>query len=184
MLICSPTVCKPGQYRIHPVINPSNMKIHLIFLAIAVGMVSIGCHSSKKTVAASTKSGGTGSNLPGSFDYERLDDYTFKLSAAADDSTYGYTAQNPIHVGGAMKQEGPSNQRRYLNALKGPNGESITYFRKGSCCPFSTKNGIMGGGMLDRYEVTWENNSTPYILYIDMYDAAELKAPKGFTFKD
>lgn len=162
------------------------MKIPVIFFALALGTLSVSCHSSKKAGAGggSSTAGNTNNNLPASFNYERLDDYTFKLSAASDDSTYGYTQQNPIHVGGTLKHEGPANQRRYLNALKGPNGEKITYERRGSCCPFNTKNGFMGGGMLDRYEVTWENNSTPYILYIDMYDAAALKAPKGFTFKE
>ena len=154
-------------------------------MAVASLLAVGACSSSKKATsdsAASSKSD-TYPNLVASYDYEKLDANTFRLTTASPDSTYGYTPENPIHVGGALQQQGPSNQRRYLNALLGPNGESITYYRKGSCCAFNTKNGFMGGGLLDRYEVTWENNATPYILYINMYDAGELKAPKGFTFR-
>jgi hypothetical protein len=35
--------------------------------------------------------------------------------------------------------------RRFLNALSGPNGEKIEYYRIGSCCPFETKNSEWGG---------------------------------------
>ncbi len=95
------------------------------------------------------------------------------------DSTYGYTQGNPIKVGGG--DAGPLREREYLNNLKGPNGESINYTRKGSCCPFKTKNGFMGGGMLDIYIITWEKQKAPVTLYINMYDKDKLKAPVGFT---
>ncbi|WP_276484423.1 hypothetical protein [Paraflavitalea pollutisoli] len=169
------------------------MKIPVFLLAIVFGVLSIGCHpvkrsdtSTKRNRKASSGQSSRTATYPGlkaSFDYEMLDDYTFKLSSASTDSTYGYTQQNPIHVGGGFLQ-GAANEHRYMRALKGPNGETITYVRKGSCCAFNTPNGMMGGGLLDRYEVTWENNSTPYFLYINMYDAAELKAPMGLTFKE
>lgn len=98
---------------------------------------------------------------------------------AVYDSTYGYTQDNPIKVGGG--NAGPLREREYLNNLKGPNGESINYTRKGSCCPFKTKNGFMGGGMLDIYIITWEKQKAPVTLYLNMYDKAKLKAPVGFT---
>jgi len=163
------------------------MRISLISMAVAGIMAASACRSSKNAFAAAAADAAskpdTYPNLVASYNYETLNANTFKLTTASQDSTYGYTPENPIHVGGARQQQGPSNQRRYLNALLGPNGETITYFRKGSCCHFYTKNGLMGMGLLDQYEVTWENNTTPYILYINMYDAGELKAPKGFTFR-
>jgi hypothetical protein len=89
---------------------------------------------------------------------------------------YGYSANNPIKTGG-----GPKGERAFLNRLAGPNGEPVRYQRLGSCCSFSTPNGIMGGGLLDRYEVWIEGQPQPKILYLNMYDFEEPKIPKGFT---
>ena len=110
----------------------------------------------------------------------------FKLFGISEDETYGYSEKNPIKVGGADKSEGPKNERRYLNALSGPNGEEITYSRKGSCCAFETENGFLGGGLLDRYEVKWKGGKKSLIIYINMYDMddKELKAPKGLTLRE
>ena len=41
------------------------------------------------------------------------------------DKTYGYTEKNPIKVGGG--ENGPANERKYLNSLTGPNGEKVSY---------------------------------------------------------
>ncbi len=132
------------------------------------------CSSSKKSPSSSSSRGST---------VAMLDANSFKLTTASDDDSYGYTEQNPVKVGGAKQNQGPSNERRFLNALLGPGGEPVTYQRQGSCCPFKTRNGMMGSGLLDRYEVTYEGLKKPLIIYINMYDTAELKAPKGFTFK-
>ena len=110
-----------------------------------------------------------------------LNEKTFDLSEISKDKTYGYTEENPIMVGGAKDSQGPLNERRYLNALAGPNGEYISYNRTGSCCQFKSENGFMGSGLLDMYEVTWKNQKEPVILYINMFDAGNLKAPVGFT---
>jgi hypothetical protein len=110
------------------------------------------------------------------------DSNTFLLTEISTDKSYGYTEENPIRVGGALN-DGPLNERRFLNALAGPEGQDITYTRTGSCCPFKSPNGIEGTGLLDRYEVTIEGMSKKRILYINMYDRAILKAPVGFTIK-
>ena len=133
------------------------------FLLVLVLMTS--CSSFKK--AGSLVS-------PGS-SREMLDDNTFKLTELADDASYGLTQENPVKVGGVGT--GP------LNALLGPGGQTITYNRTGSCCEFATPNGLMGGGLLDKYEVSYDGLDKPVIIFINMYDAGELKAPKGFTFK-
>lgn len=138
------------------------MKRYGLLLVFAVLLFS-SCSTSKKTAF--------------------LDNYTFLLTEISTDETYGYTEGNPIKVGGARQSEGPPNERRFLNALLGPNGEAVKYNRQGSCCHFSTPNGILGGGLLDRYEVTYEGLEKPIILFINMYDKDGLKAPKGFTFK-
>src|SRR5690554_85077 len=55
-----------------------------------------------------------------------LNQYTFLLTEISKDKTYGLSEKNPIRVGGVDKNEGPVNERRFLNALAGPNGEKIS----------------------------------------------------------
>jgi len=111
------------------------------------------------------------------------DNQTFALTMVATDDTYGFSEKNPVEVGGANKSEGPLNERRFLNALAGPNGEKVSYYRAGSCCPVKSKNGFMGMAMLDNYKVTWEGSNDTVSIYINMYDYGVLKAPVGFTIK-
>lgn len=110
---------------------------------------------------------------------------TFELTEISTDPTYGLSAKNPVQVGGVDKSEGPTNERRFLNALAGPNGEEVTYFRAGSCCPIKSKSDPFGLGsvMLDNYRVTWKGAKDTLSIYINMYDYGPLKAPVGFTIK-
>ncbi len=112
-----------------------------------------------------------------------LNEQTFLLTEISIDKNYGLSQKKPVKVGGIDENEGPLNERRFLNALAGPNGEKISYFRAGSCCAFKTKKGFMGQGLLDNYRVTWEGSKDTVSIYINMYDYAELKAPYGFTLK-
>jgi len=100
----------------------------------------------------------------------------------SNDSSYGYKEKNPIKVGGF--DNGPSNERNYLNSLTGPNGEKVLFYRNGSCCQFNTKNSPFGSGMLDIYSVYYEGIKDTAKLYINMYDKGVLKAPVGFKFKN
>lgn len=109
-----------------------------------------------------------------------IDDNTFRITQYSEDNTYGYSEKNPIMVGG--NSEGPKNERRFLNALSGPNGEKIAYERIGSCCPFKTKNSEWGG-MLDMYNVTYTGLEKNLIIYINMYDSDTLKVPVGLKLK-
>ncbi|MDR2956013.1 MAG: hypothetical protein LBV43_13130 [Prevotella sp.] len=112
-----------------------------------------------------------------------LNDNTFVVNEYSKDATYGYTQENPIMVG-SQGGSGPLNERRFLNALTGPNGEPITYKRLGSCCAFKTKNGMFdNGGLLDKYEIAHKGLDEPIILYINMYDSDILKIPVGFEKK-
>ena len=113
-----------------------------------------------------------------------LDDKTFVINEISTDPSYGFTEKNPIKVGGVEAKQGPVNERRFLNALAGPNGEPISYYRAGSCCHFKTPNGLMGSGLLDRYRVTWEGSKDTLSIFINMYDYGTLQAPKGFRIKN
>jgi hypothetical protein len=115
---------------------------------------------------------------------EKLTEDTFRLTEVSTDSTYGFTEKNPVKVGGIKEREGPANERRYLNALLGRNGEKLGYYRTGSCCPFKTPNGMIDKtGMLDRYIVYYEGGTDTFNVYINMYDAGTLKALQGFGYK-
>ena len=111
---------------------------------------------------------------------ELIDNNMFKITRYSRDKTYGYTEKNPVMVGGGI--EGPINERRFLNALCGPNGEKIEYYRIGSCCPFETENSVWGG-MLDKYSVTYDGLEDSLIIYINMYDSDVLKVPVGLKLK-
>lgn len=147
------------------------MKNNLVPAFLALVLLG-SCNSAKKTSSPNSSS-----------KVEMRDENSFKLTAISDDETYGYTQQNPIKVGGVKNSSGPLNERRFLNALLGPESQPLTYYRQGSCCPFKSPNGLMGSGLLDKYEVKYDGLEKPLIIYINMYDAGELKAPKGFTFK-
>jgi len=113
-----------------------------------------------------------------------LDNATFLLTKISTDKTYGYSEKNPIEVGGVDKSQGPNNERRFLNALAGPNGEKVSYYRAGSCCAVKSKNGFMGLALLDNYQVSYTGSPDTVSIYINMYDYGQLKAPFGFTIKN
>lgn len=140
------------------------MKLQIIFI---VTTILVACSSSGKVSKSYTRPPVSGN--------------AFVITEISTDNTYGYSKENPINVGGVKTSEGPLNQRRFLNALAGPLGEIISYERRGSCCHFKTKNGFMGGGLLDIYKVYWEGKKDTILLYINLYDEGELKIPVGFT---
>jgi hypothetical protein len=146
------------------------MKNLLSFFIVLIALNS--CFSSRKTTGYTYGDPEVKQQL--------IDESTFKISVYSQDKTYGYTEKQPVMVGGVS--EGPKNERRFLNALAGPKGEKVQYYRLGSCCPFKTKNSELGG-MLDKYEVSYEGLDTSFVLYINMYDSDTLKVPVGLKLK-
>ena len=103
----------------------------------------------------------------------------FLIQATSQDETYGFTANNPVRVGGG-REAGVRNQQRYLNALLGPRGQPISYQLEGSCCTFKiAEAGIDNEGQLDVYLVTWKDHKEPLKLYLNMYEEGPLAAPVG-----
>lgn len=135
---------------------------------IGAALILFSCSSSKTTTQSQSADSGA-----------------FKVVGISKDPTYGLTPTNPVQVGGNDKSQGPNNERRYLNALAGPNGEKISYYRSGSCCPIKSDNDPFGFGsvMLDNYRVTWEGADDTVSIYINMYDYGTMEAPVGFTLK-
>lgn len=142
-------------------------------ITTAVSALLFACTSTKDTVNTSVAN----IQLP----ISNTDGTAFVLSKYSTDKTYGYTEKNPILVGGVGN--GPANERKYLNSLTGPNGETISYVRMGSCCSFETKNSPFGGGMLDKYKITYAGLEKEIVLYLNMYDAGTLQIPVGFKAK-
>jgi len=108
---------------------------------------------------------------------------TFVINQYSKDKKYGYDEDYPINIFYKNSKEDVINQQRFLNALAGPNGEKITYKKIESCCPFPTKKSEMGAGFLDIYELTWEGQTTPVKLYLNIYEKGVLMVPVGLSLK-
>lgn len=106
---------------------------------------------------------------------------SFIITKNATDKKYAYDQDYPVNVGFTSLEDGNNNQIRFLNALAGPNGEKIKFEQKDSCCPFPTKKSEMGAGTIDVFEITWEGQSKPILLYINKFEKGELMIPVGFT---
>ena len=103
----------------------------------------------------------------------------FLIQASTPDASYGFTANNPVRVGGG-REAGVRNEQRYLNALLGPRGQPISYQLGGSCCAFKiAEAGIDNEGQLDIYTITWKGRNEPLRLYLNMYEEGPLAAPVG-----
>ena len=95
--------------------------------------------------------------------------------AVSEDETYGLTPENPVPIGGGALFV-KARETRYLEALRGPAGQTLTYRRIGS-------RSAPGDEMtlLDEYEVTYEGLEKPVRLFLNAYLYWEQQAPKGFT---
>lgn len=101
----------------------------------------------------------------------------FILTEYSDNPDYGLLPETAIKVGG-----GPAGEFAYMNSLRGPQGQTISFTRRGSCCPFEDETLLMGGGLLDVYEVYYEGAEEPVVLFLNMYlEDQKLFIPKGLT---
>ena len=78
---------------------------------------------------------------------------------------------NAIRVGGDFLQ-GVARARAYLDNLRGPAGQAVSYVRVGGGIPYEDI-------ILDLYNVTYDGGSAN--LYIDIYGFTAPRAPVGFT---
>lgn len=108
---------------------------------------------------------------------------TFIITEFSKDKKYGYDKDYPINIFYQGTHNEVINQQRFLNALAGPNGEAITFSKLESCCPFPSKNTEMGAGFLDVYEIKWEGQKKPILLYLNIYEKGQLMVPVGFSLK-
>lgn len=149
-----------------------------LILPVAAALL-VGCSTVRKSGSSDSGRGDTRTK-----EVKYLDSQTFQLTEPATDPDYGFARTKPVDVGGVPENNGPVNERAFLNALLGPNGEEIGYYRSGSCCHFKTPHGFMNEtGLLDVYKVYVVGSTDTSLIYINMYDKGDLYIPKGFTAK-
>lgn len=112
-----------------------------------------------------------------------LNKNTFVITEYSKDKKYGYDKDYPINIFYGNTKNETLNQQRFLNALAGPNGEKITYTKLESCCPFPTNRSEMGAGFLDVYEIKWEGQKNPVVLYLNIYEKGILMVPMGLSLQ-
>jgi hypothetical protein len=110
-------------------------------------------------------------------------DNTFEIKQFSTNKKYGYDKDYPVNIFYKTSNT-DANQERFLNALAGPKGEKITYTKLENCCPFPTKRSDMGAGFLDVYELKWEGQTKPIVLYINIYEKGILMVPLGLRLKN
>jgi hypothetical protein len=94
---------------------------------------------------------------------------------------YGYTPETAIRVRGTRGITLVS-LLDYFDSLRGPGGERVGWLRLGSCCEFSTPNGIEGRGLVEAVEAVYRGMGRPVTLYFNLYDPPDgSEVPYGFT---
>lgn len=133
------------------------------------------------TSCVSTKS--TIKNIDNTAVRPAVKDKAYVITEYADDNNYGYDQDYPINIGYIHERQEDINIQYYFKGLEGPKGQKISYKKIDTCCPFPTKNSLMGAGTIGIYEVTFEGNTKPIILYFNCYEKGKILCPKGFTIK-
>jgi hypothetical protein len=111
-----------------------------------------------------------------------VDDH-YVITEYSKDGKYGYDKDYPINIGFDNERFATRSIGYFFNALLGPSGEKFTFEKVDNCCPFPTKRSVMGGGILDIYEIKFEGKEKTILLYINIFDKGKVLCPKGFTIK-
>jgi hypothetical protein len=148
------------------------MKKTALFIALLIGMAS--CTSTQSTLK----------NVDNNAPIPRLTaNNTFVITEFSKDKKYGYDKDYPINIFYRNTKDETINQQRFFNALAGPKGEKISYTKLESCCPFPSKNTDLGAGFLDVYELKWDGQTKPILLYLNIYEKGILMVPVGLSLK-
>ena len=148
------------------------MKKIISFIVLLISVAS--CTSTKSTIK------NIDNNAP---NLQLVENNTFLISEFSKDKKYGYDKDYPINIFYSDTRNETLNQQRFLNALAGPKGEKITYTKLESCCPFPSKRSEMGAGLLDVYELKWEGQKLPILIYLNIYEKGVLMVPFGLSLK-
>lgn len=145
-----------------------------IIIAIVLLFLSSSCMSTKSTLK----------NIDDNAPIPKLSkDNTFIITEYSKNKKYGYNKDYPINIFYYNTNNEQLNEERFLNALAGPKGEKISYTKVETCCPFPTKRSAMGAGFLNIYEIRWEGQKKPLVLYVNIYEKGVLMCPMGLSIK-
>lgn len=147
--------------------------MYMRFLALLFLFVLSSCVSTKSTLK----------NVDDTAIKPPVKNGAFVLTEYANDAKYGYDSDYPINIGLILDRQEEIYVRYFFKALQGPKGETITYEKIDTCCPFPTKHNAMGAGTLSIYEVHFEGSSTTKKLYFNSYEKGKIVCPKGFSIK-
>ncbi len=148
------------------------MRKAIFYIALVLSISA--CTSTKSTLQ------NTDDNAP---DLQLASNNTFVIKEYSTDKRYGYDKDYPVNIFFNNTANETINQERFLNALAGPKGEKISFTKLESCCPFPTKRSEMGAGILDVYELKWNGQKKPTLLYLNIYEKGILMVPAGLTVK-
>ena len=102
-----------------------------------------------------------------------------KLSESSTDPNYAFSEKSPVGIGGGF-ESGSDRTYKYLNSLRAPNGQPITYSRVGTCCPFKSANSPFDGeALLEVYELSIPGVAAGKRIYFNWYDTGAVLIPAG-----
>ena len=143
------------------------------FFSIVTALLLTSCVSTKSTIK----------NVDSTAIRPLIKDKAYLITEYASDEKYGYDQDYPINIGFINEKQEDINIQYFFNGLEGPNGEKINYKKVESCCPFPTKNSLMGAGTIGVYEITFEGSQKKITLYFNTFEKGKIVCPKGFKIK-
>jgi len=142
--------------------------LNLLFVGLT------GCISTKSTIK----------NIDSSAVKPVIKDDAYLLKEYADSKKYGYDQDYPINIGVVQDKNEDLYISYFFRGITGPKGETLTYKKVETCCPFPTKYNKIGGGLLYIYEVKWAGQTKPVRLYFNIYERGKIMCPIGFQIKN
>jgi hypothetical protein len=110
------------------------------------------------------------------------------------DSSYGYTALNPLRLKKGNPHKSINYSHNFLMGLRTQDGQTLTFLSrtstqnpnyKESYIDLSNTGMPFGGdlGILDRYEFLTSNTKDTVALYVDIYNKGALQLPVGLKYE-
>lgn len=110
----------------------------------------------------------------------------FKKLSSSTDSTYGFTANNPLKMKNGDPGESIGHTKRFLNGLKTIDDQDLVLLGRGSMPDPNFKMGknfqLGDGGILDRYSFVTSVTKDTIRIFVDIYHREKLKMPVGLKW--
>ena len=119
----------------------------------------------------------------------------FKKLTSTTDSTFGYTADNPLKLKRGNQEKSIDNSHKFLSGLKTLDDQTLTFLFRLSIRDPAYKKPLIGIndrqtglpisgklGMLDKYVFLTSNSKDTIVLFIDIYNKGDLFLPVGLKY--